>query len=82
MNLAFGKKNYILLVVGIVIVLLGFILMAGNGTTEEAFNPEIFSTLRITVAPMVCLFGFLFIIVSILIKSNNKENKELKEIKE
>ena len=79
MNLAFGRKNYILLIVGIVIVLIGFILMSGNGTTEEAFNEDIFSTLRIGVAPVVCLFGFLFIIVSILVKSNNTENKNIKQ---
>jgi uncharacterized membrane protein len=67
-NLAFGKTNYILLVVGFLIVVLGFILMTGTPTTEKAFNPEIFSTRRIVVAPMVALFGFLFVVVAILWK--------------
>ena len=65
-NFAFSKINYILLVVGFVIVIAGFILMSGDATTEEAFNPDIFSTRRIVVAPMVCLFGFIFVIVAIL----------------
>ena len=65
-NFAFTKTNYILLIIGFAIINLGFILMAGDATTEDAFNPDIFSDLRIKVAPMVCLFGFLFEIVAIL----------------
>jgi amino acid permease len=65
-NFAFSKINYILLVIGLAIIILGFILMSGNGTTEEAFNPDIFSDTRIKVAPMVSLFGFVFVIVAIL----------------
>ena len=65
-NFAFTKMNYILLVVGFAIIVAGFILMSGDATTEEAFNPNIFSDTRIKVAPMVCLFGFLFEIVAIL----------------
>lgn len=71
-DFAFSKINYILLAIGFAIVLLGFVLMAGDGTTEEAFNPEIFSDLRIKVAPMVSLFGFIFVIVAILWRSKDK----------
>ena len=45
-NFAFSKLNYILLAVGLAIVIIGFILMSGGSTTEEAFNPDIFSTRR------------------------------------
>ena len=45
-NYAFGKINYILLVVGILIVVTGLFIMAGDGTTEAAFNPDIFSSRR------------------------------------
>ena len=71
-NLAFGKMNYILLVVGVLIAVLGFVLMSGSGTTEEAFNPDIFSVRRIKVAPAVCFAGFVFIIYGIMAKSKNK----------
>lgn len=67
--MVFGKLNYILLIAGVIIIVLGFILMSGNGTTEEAFNPEIFGTMRIGVAPMVSLFGFILIIAAILVKA-------------
>ena len=65
-NLAFTKINYILLLVGFAIIVIGFILMSGDATTEEAFNPDIFSDMRTKVAPMVCLFGLIFEIVAIL----------------
>lgn len=72
-DFAFSKVNYILLAIGFAIVLLGFVLMSGEGTTEEAFNPDIFSNLRIKVAPMVSLFGFIFVIVAILWRSKDKK---------
>lgn len=72
-DFAFSKINYILLAIGFAIVLLGFILMSGEGTTEEAFNPDIFSDLRIKVAPMVSLFGFIFVIIAILWRSKDKK---------
>ncbi|MBQ8805232.1 MAG: DUF3098 domain-containing protein [Bacteroidaceae bacterium] len=67
-NLAFGKMNYILLVVGVLIAVLGFVLMSGSGTTEEAFNPDIFSDRRIKIAPMVSLLGFVVVVVAVLWK--------------
>ena len=78
-NFAFGKMNYLLLIVGFLIVVAGFVLMAGPGTTEEAFNPDIFSTRRIVVAPMVCLFGFLFVIVAILCPHHDKPADEVEK---
>ena len=68
-NLAFTKKNYIRLAIGMIIIIAGFIMMSGNGSTEEAFNPEIFSVRRIKVAPAVCFVGFVFIIFGIMFKS-------------
>lgn len=64
--MAFSKTNYILLAIGMAIVVLGFILMSGSSSSTEAYDPDIFSPLRIKIAPMVCLGGFIFIIVAIL----------------
>jgi hypothetical protein len=72
-NLAFGTINYVLLGVGIVIIVIGFVLMSGNGTTEQMFNADIFSDMRIKVAPMTCLLGFIVIIAAILVKPKKKE---------
>lgn len=74
-DFAFSKTNYILLVIGFAVVILGFILMSGSSTTEEAFNPDIFSTRRIVIAPMVCLVGFLFVIVAILWRQKDHDER-------
>ena len=60
--------NFILLAVGMAIVVIGFILMAGSGSSEQAYNPDIFSARRIKVAPLVCLFGFLSMIYAVVYK--------------
>lgn len=75
-NFAFDRMNFILLAVGMAIVVLGFILMSGAGSTETDFNPEIFSAMRIKVAPAVCFAGFAFIVYGIMHKS--KESRKLK----
>ena len=71
-NFAFGPINYIVLGIGLLIVIVGLILMAGDGTTEVAFNPEIFSAIRIKVAPITALLGFIVVIAAILIKPRRK----------
>lgn len=78
-NFAFDKMNFILLAVGMAVVVVGFILMSGSGSSETVFNPDIFSVHRIKVAPVVCLLGFLFIIFAILRKpavSSSEEEKQ------
>lgn len=76
-NMAFNKKNYILLAIGMAIVILGLILMSGDGSSEGFFNPDIFSARRIKVAPLVSLFGFIFIMFAIMYrpKANKEETK-------
>ncbi len=54
--------------VACVLIILGYILMSGTGSTETYFNPDIFSPRRIVIAPMLCLAGYLLIIVGILKK--------------
>ena len=67
MKSTFTKKNYYVLVAGIVLIILGYLLMIGGGSDDpNVFNPEIFSFQRITLAPMVCLIGFVTIIVAIM----------------
>lgn len=70
---AFDKANYILLAVGMAIIILGFLLMSGPGSTEGYFEPDIFSVRRIKVAPAVCLFGFVFMIYGVLHKPKTEE---------
>ena len=70
---AFGKQNYILLIIGVAAIVIGFILMGGPGSTETHFEPDIFSFRRIKLAPAICFAGFLFVIYAIMHKT--KKNK-------
>jgi len=69
---AFDKSNFILLAVGMAIIIIGFLLMTGPSSTEGYFETDIFSVRRIKIAPVVCLFGFVFMIYGILHKPKNK----------
>jgi Protein of unknown function (DUF3098). len=64
---ALKKENYKLLLIGFLIIIVGFILMAGGKNDDpNVFNYEIFSFRRITLAPVIVLFGFLFEIYAIM----------------
>ena len=71
-NLAFGRMNFILLGLGMLIVVIGFILMSGDSSTTEAYNPDIFSARRIKVAPVICLLGFVSMIYAIVRRPADK----------
>ena len=75
---AFGKTNYILLAIGAVAIVAGFILMTGPSSTETMFEPDIFSFRRIKLAPAICFIGFVFMIVSIMVKPKEKKQEENK----
>ena len=71
-DFAFDKTNFILLAVGMVIVVIGFLLMVGPNSTDTAFEPDIFSARRIKVAPVVCLFGFVSMVYAVVRKPKEK----------
>ncbi len=65
----FGKRNYIIMLIGVVIIALGFILMAGGGSEDpEVFNEEIYNFRRIRLAPTLVIIGFIVEIYAILSK--------------
>ena len=65
----FGRMNYILVIVGIALIALGFILMIGGGSSNpDVFNEEMFNFRRLTLAPILVLAGFVVEIVAIFWK--------------
>lgn len=64
------KMNFILMGIAVLLIILGFVLMHGSTTTLE-FNPDIFSFRRITLAPIICMIGFVLMVVAILWKPKN-----------
>ena len=71
-DFAFGKINFILIGISMVIVVIGFLMMIGASSNEKNFDTEIFSDMRIKVAPIVCLVGFLSVICGIMYRPKNK----------
>ncbi len=66
----FAKKNYLIMLVGIVFIALGFILMIGGGSDNpEIFNEDIYNFRRIRLAPTLVLIGFAIEVYAILTKS-------------
>ncbi|MBO5549859.1 MAG: DUF3098 domain-containing protein [Prevotella sp.] len=70
-DFAFDKVNYILLAIGMAVVVIGFLLMSGSGSTDTNYDPDIFSARRIKVAPVVCLAGFVSMIYAVVRRPKN-----------
>lgn len=78
-DFAFKKLNYIICAVSVLIIILGFLLMTGpSSSIEGGFEPDIFSTRRVVIAPMVCFIGFLLMILGILYTQKTSEKKDAK----
>ena len=69
----FDRRNYVILLIGSVMIIVGYLFMSGEGSTPAAYNPDIFSRLRICFAPIICLLGYLLNVVGIIYitKKNN-----------
>ena len=72
-NSLFGKENYMWMLIGLAVLALGFFLMAGGKSTDPAvFNKdEVYSTTRITIAPLLIIAGFIIEIFAIMKKSKS-----------
>ena len=64
----FSKENYLIMVAGVVVIIIGFLLMTGAANDNPAIFPkeEIYSFRRITLAPIVVMIGFLIEVYAIL----------------
>lgn len=62
----FGKQNFIIVLIGIALIALGFVLMIGGGSNDpDVFNEKMFDFQHITLAPILVLLGFVVEIVAI-----------------
>ncbi|MDG5799346.1 DUF3098 domain-containing protein [Marinilabiliaceae bacterium ANBcel2] len=68
-EMALHKENYILLIISFAIIVIGFLLMIGGGSDDpNVFDESVYGFRRVTLAPMISLFGFVFAIYAILKK--------------
>lgn len=72
LSFALSKKNYMFIIIGLAVVIIGFMLMSGGGSADpNLFDAdELFSTRRTTVAPIVVLAGYVVIGYGIMLNPN------------
>lgn len=69
---ALGRVNIIVMALSAVLIVLGFVLMAGGASSEMEFNPEMFNTRRIAVGPTIAFLGFVAMGIGIVLKPGRK----------
>lgn len=70
------RLNFILMAIAGAVIIIGFLLMLGSGSTVEEFNPDIFSTRRIVVGPTIAFLGFLFMGFAIIYRPRKNKKSE------
>ena len=71
-----ATANFSRMAVAGVLIVLGFLLMAGGANDGEMFNEDIFSTRRIIIGPTISFIGFVYMAFAINYKKKNKKNQE------
>ena len=66
--LIFKRKNYIILLIGIITLIIGFILLSGGGSEGYDYNEQIFSFQRRVLAPIIIIIALILCGISIMIK--------------
>lgn len=67
----FEKRNYTIMIIGVIIILIGFVLMAGGGSDDpNVFNEDIYNFRRIRLAPTIVLIGLAVEIYAIMANPN------------
>ena len=75
-RMPFTRRNYALMLAGVMVVILGFVLMSGGAEhSATEFDTSIFSARRITVAPIVVVAGFVMVGIGIMKRFKSNENK-------
>jgi hypothetical protein len=77
MQFAFGRKNYTLLIAGIVLLIIGYYTLSGGGSPDpNQFNDELFSSRRMVLAPIILMLGYITVAVGIMSKPDEVNSGE------
>ncbi|MDR1726257.1 MAG: DUF3098 domain-containing protein [Bacteroidales bacterium] len=73
-NFAFERTNYIIMLVGIVFIIIGYVLLTGGGSDNpDIFNEDLFNFRRLVLSPVLIVAGFVIEIYAILKKTKKNE---------
>lgn len=70
------RKNFILMAVAGLMIIIGFLLMAGGASTVDSFNDDIFSFRRIILGPGIAFIGFIFMGFAIMYQGHKESKSE------
>lgn len=74
-KMPFVRRNYLYVLIGCLVVLIGFLLMIGGGSDDSnVFKESVFGFRQITLAPIVVLAGFAFVLYAILYRPRAKKS--------
>jgi len=74
---AFERKNYMVLIAGIALLIIGFIALSGGGSKDpNQFSDDLFSTRRMVFAPIILMLGYITVGVSIMMKRDDTSSDE------
>ncbi len=74
-NFSLSPKNVRFVLIGLIVMVAGYILMAGGGSSDpDVFNPEIFNFRRLVISPLLVIIGIVIVIVAIMRKP--REDKD------
>ena len=73
-----GKINFILMGICLLLIIIGFWLMAGDANVGDKFNENLFESSRITTGPIIAFLGFVLMAFAIIYrkKDNNKQEED------
>lgn len=74
-----GKLNFIFMGVCVLLIVIGFVMMAGSANVGDKFNADIFESSRTVVGPTIALIGFVLMVPAILVRFGRKDNSEPQE---
>lgn len=74
MKFCLGKTNFIIMGIAALMIIVGFMMTWGEPSTSDHFNPDVFSDRRVVYGPNICFFGYILVIVGILVPNKKKNN--------
>ena len=83
-NIFFTKKNYLIIIAGILVFVIGYFLMAGGNPEDPSdYSDEIFNFRRLTLAPFVAIAGYVIVLLGIIknFRSDEEESSDSVDLK-
>jgi Protein of unknown function (DUF3098) len=76
-SFAFGRQNYMFLLIGVACLVLGYITLSGGGSTDpNVFSEELFSPRRMVVAPIILIIGYGIVAYAIMLRPKKEDEPQ------